>query len=59
MLGNVSDRMCAQDERGSVSVEYLALVGGIALVLVAAAAALRDAYADAFVTRSLQLLGVQ
>jgi Flp pilus assembly pilin Flp len=49
----------ARDARGTVAVEYLALVGGIALAVIAIALALRDAYAAGFVARSLTLLGIQ
>ena len=47
------------DARGGVAVEYLAIVSGIALGLVALAYALRDTYANGFIARSLAVLGVQ
>lgn len=53
------DVAAAHDVRGSISIEYLALVGAIALGIVALAVALRDAYADGFVQRSLVVLGVE
>jgi Flp pilus assembly pilin Flp len=48
-----------RDVRGEVSIEYLVIVGGVALVLLAAAVVLRDGYAKAFVARSFVVLGVE
>ena len=54
-----SGRALLRDARGGVSMEYLVIVSGIALALVAAAVALCDGYANGFVARSFTVLGVE
>ena len=49
----------ARDARASAFLEYLVLVGGIALGLIALATSLRDTYAAGFIARSLALLGLR
>ena len=46
------------DARGATLVEYLVIAGAVGLVLVAAAVAIRDGYAQGFIQRSNITLGV-
>jgi Flp pilus assembly pilin Flp len=46
------------DTRGATLVEYLVIAGAVGLVLVAAAVAIRDGYAQGFIDRSNITLGV-
>jgi Flp pilus assembly pilin Flp len=46
------------DARGATFVEYLVIAGAVGLVLVAAAVAIRDGYAQGFIERSNITLGV-
>ena len=54
-----SPRRLFRDTRGAGFVEYLAIVGAIAIGLAALAASIRDDVADAFIERSGDVLGVE
>ena len=48
-----------RDTKGATFVEYLVIAGAVGLVLVAAAVAIRDGYAQGFIERSTITLGVE
>jgi Flp pilus assembly pilin Flp len=48
-----------RDTKGATLVEYLVIAGAVGLVLVAAAVAIRDGYAQGFIERSNITMGVK
>jgi Flp pilus assembly pilin Flp len=52
-------RSLKRDARGATLVEYLVITGAVGLVLVAAAALLRDGYAEALIQRANSAMGVE